>query len=927
MMLKRLISFVVSITIIVSLGAVMTVHATEDYSLLSALGVSIDTENLDKPITRIELAELAIKLTKSSLITEGKAVFADVPQKHKYFSIVNTVYINGLMNGYSDGTFKPNESAVKTDAGAMILNLLGYGYLMESADIPDVEKQNIANNIGIYDGVPSGPLTNKGLGKMLLNMLDAYVVKPSGGGVNINYEPSNETYLEQLTGYVPKEGIVQAVGAASVFGADTVDYGWCMIDGVRYKSESVDMLQYLGLAVKVVLDEENGSIVSVKTKKKTDEKIIEAEDITEYQNFTYAYTENEGRSIKTIKVPSDARIVLNGKNMTYDANLMIPQDGSVRFVNIDSDSEYDLVIITSQLYIKVGTYIEDDILSDAFGNAKIDLDITELICYQDGVKVGNDALAKGKFVRIVPDVLTYSVVGDSIALKPDEFSCKYVRCDIIPENKIEGKVTVLSEKTITVESTELSFSGYLDNLMGANVVKKPTISSVGAFYINENNKIIGFELTSRFSRDSSVRYGYLLNCFQDDAGDRVMISIVNEEAEKETLTTSEKFRVNNERKTYKQLKNDNSISNEKIFVNGVIKKQLIGYELNDKQEITKLYIAKDYAHQYILDENQDDTEMLNPNYQVSGYYGYDDENFSLDYSSGKKTASAGQRGMRHLYSFDDSTIVFEIPKDSSNYSRYKVLLDRTKLDDTSSYIKLYNVKENYAVGAVLIDNSLAVGGSSTRNASLETYGGNSQACMVTGEMLVYDTIQDEIVTLMEGKEFTYSTSGLTGVMKDVDLKCSDPEFEDTDTRINGAGELKPFGTLKWQDLELGDIILKRVDEYGEITRFSVLFRYGELYNADGSVNYRDINPKLNTTATIKLTVSRVVNVLDDGTIVFTPSATDDFTKFMKGTCANICLVDGGVKYTSVIDSSELRIGDTIFTRSEKGVLKEVFVFR
>ena len=910
-----------------SLYVGMPVRAAEDYSLLSALGVSIDTENLDKPITRIELAELAIKLTKSSLITEGKAVFVDVPQKHKYFNIVNTVYLNGLMTGYSDGTFRPDEGAAVTDAGAMILTLLGYGYLVESAEISDAEKQNVASNIGIYDGVPAGTLTNKGLGKLLLNMLDAYVVKPSGGGITIDYKPSNETYLEQLTGYVSKEGIVQAVGAASIFGAGTVDYDWCMIDGYKYKCESVDMLQYLGLPVRVVVDEENGSIISARLKKKIDEKIIDAANITEYQNFTYAYTENEGRSIKTIKIPSDARIVLNGKNMTYDANLMVPQDGSVRFVNIDSDGEYDLVIITSQIYIKVGTYIEDDILSDAFGNARIDLDVAELICYQNGIRVGNDAIVKGKFVRIVPDSFTYSIVGDSIALKPDEFGCKYVRCDIIPENKIEGKITVLSKKTITIESTELEFSGYLDNLMGANVIKKPTISSVGTFYTNENNKIIGFELSSRFSRDSSVRYGYLLNCFLDDASDRIMISIINETAEREALTTSEKFRVNNERKTYEQLKNDSSVSNEKIFVNGVIKKQLVGYELNEDNEVTKLYIAKDYAHQYILDENQDNTETLNPNYQVSGYYGYDDENFSLDYSSGKNTASAGKNGLRHLYSFDDSTIIFEIPKDASNYSRYKVLLDRTKLDDTNSYIKLYNVMENYTVGAVLIDNSLATGGSATRNANLETYGGNSQACMITGEMLVYDETQDEVVRQIEGKEFTYSTSGLTGVMKDVVLKCSDPEFEDTDTRINGEGSYKPFGTLKWQALELGDVILKRVDEYGEISRFSVLFRYNELYNTDGSVNYRNINPRLTTVATIKLTVSRVVNVLDDGTIVFTPSDTDDFTKFMKGTCANICLVEDGVKYTSVIDASEVRVGDTIFTRSEKGVLKEVFVFR
>ena len=107
----------------------------------------------------------------------------------------------------------------------------------------------------------------------------------------------------------------------------------------------------------------------------------------------------------------------------------------------------------------------------------------------------------------------------------------------------------------------------------------------------------------------------------------------------------------------------------------------------------------------------------------------------------------------------------------------------------------------------------------------------------------------------------------------------------------------------------------------------MLFRYSELYNADGSVNYRDINSAQQNEGTCKVAVSKVISISNDGSVILSKTGEEDYTKYIKGSTVNIGLYTDGAKKFEVIDISEVRMGDTVFTRSESGVIKEMFVFR
>ncbi len=911
-MLKKIISLITTTVIMLSSCFVFAAQAADmadNYNILSSvLGVTIDTGNLDAPVTRVELAKVIIQITDTELTKDGKVAFVDVPQKHADFTTVNTVYVNGLMSGYEDGTFRPYDQAVSQDITDMALQVLGYDSIIKSANMTSAQKADIISNIGLYKGVTDGKLTQRTLGKVLLNLLDAKVIELSGVGGVTKYEQSSMTYLEKRSGYVWLRGVVQAVGGASIFGADTVGRGQCVIDGKVFSCKDIDMLPYLGIEIDAILDEDSDSIEAVKLKRETDEKTIKAEDITEYNDYTYAYEIDNGRSIKKISIPSDARIVFNGKNMVYDdENLMIPQEGSVRFVNTDSDSKYDLVVISSAINVKVMTYIENDVLSDSVRNMNINIKDIDMDCYLNGVKVDSSNIAVGKYIRLYPDAMEYERKGEAVLLKPSITKCEYIRCEIIQENKFEGTVTAIGGDEITIDSTKYRFSEYINSLMTSGVLRRPALAASGTFYTDESNKIIAFDSKSKFMNSNTIKYGFLLDCFEDEVGD-MYIKVVNEQAASETIKASSKLVVNKQKKTYEELKHDSTVSNEKVFVNGVVKKQLVMYEMNDKNEMSCLYIAKDYGNKYILDENGDNTNIENPRFGESGYEGYDTENFALNYSTGQNTI-LHRNGIDHLYAFTEETIGFKIPKNINDIKRYEVVLNNGKnlISKNQFYaFKVYNVTEDYDVGAYVVD--FSVSGSVTRDAPLETRANT----YITGKSLVWDEEELETTEALEMK--TWGTNGL----EDTNVSCDDKDFADADTRMKP----KPFGTLTWKDLDVGDAILTNIAADGSLISFTVMFDYSTLYNPDGSVNYRKYGTK---EGTYMLSISKVISISDSGKIVFSTTGKDNYADYCSGSTSRIALFEEGKFSNITID--DVRVGDTIYTRSGDGVLRDVIVYR
>ncbi|ADL08887.1 S-layer homology domain-containing protein [Thermosediminibacter oceani] len=101
----------------VSVGFAATTETSPSVVRAKALGILKGDEkgnlNLDKPITRAEAITLIIRISgleSSANLMKGQTKFKDVPATHWATGYINLGVGQGILKGYPDGTFKPNNN-------------------------------------------------------------------------------------------------------------------------------------------------------------------------------------------------------------------------------------------------------------------------------------------------------------------------------------------------------------------------------------------------------------------------------------------------------------------------------------------------------------------------------------------------------------------------------------------------------------------------------------------------------------------------------------------------------------------------------------------------------------------------------------------------------------------------------------------------
>lgn len=105
-----------------------------------------------KSITRAELATVLVRIAAKDgrMLSEKEKTFTDVPETEWYVQSVNDAVRYGLITGYEDGTFRPNQSVTRAEAVTMINRLLERDYKtavsLKTAvcPFPDVQKTDWA---------------------------------------------------------------------------------------------------------------------------------------------------------------------------------------------------------------------------------------------------------------------------------------------------------------------------------------------------------------------------------------------------------------------------------------------------------------------------------------------------------------------------------------------------------------------------------------------------------------------------------------------------------------------------------------------------------------------------------------------------------------------------------------------------------------
>jgi len=71
-------------------------------------------------VTRGQVAKITVSAAGMQDASTGTSTFSDVPVGSTFYTYIETAYANGILDGYADHTFKPNANATRGQASKII---------------------------------------------------------------------------------------------------------------------------------------------------------------------------------------------------------------------------------------------------------------------------------------------------------------------------------------------------------------------------------------------------------------------------------------------------------------------------------------------------------------------------------------------------------------------------------------------------------------------------------------------------------------------------------------------------------------------------------------------------------------------------------------------------------------------------------------
>ncbi|MBQ8300718.1 MAG: S-layer homology domain-containing protein, partial [Clostridia bacterium] len=181
--MKKIISFVMSaMMLLLSVPSMADCDNEEDImSLLSELNIMVGDADgnlrLDDYVSRAEFAKIAVASSKSkNTIAAGIKVspFKDVTYKHWSAPYVRAAVSAGIVAGYVDATFKPDNTVSYEEALTMVLKVLGYtdddfGYSWPYGQMGLADNLEITKNVNANQG---DMLTRRQVANLIYNALN-----------------------------------------------------------------------------------------------------------------------------------------------------------------------------------------------------------------------------------------------------------------------------------------------------------------------------------------------------------------------------------------------------------------------------------------------------------------------------------------------------------------------------------------------------------------------------------------------------------------------------------------------------------------------------------------------------------------------------------------------------------------------------------
>ena len=347
-------------------GSVMQNAVTTLASLNVLQGYGDDTFQPEKTVSRAEFAVMTVRLLSVEAAGfSGSASYSDVDASHWSYGYINMATQLGIINGFEDGSFRPNDPVTYVQALKMTVNLLGYepyalrkggfpqGYLVTASEL------NLLKNVQY---TPEEEVTRGTMAVILFNALDCELMEWTGQSADSDsYQViKDKTLKENLlrsSGLKYYTGILNAVGFSRIYGSGSLPEDGLELDGRRFLSDVENAVDLLGYQVEIYAsqdgEDEVGTVQAINPLRRKNETLrVYGKDLEDIKNKKLTYLEGEKSESATIA--QDAYFLYNNRKVSpYTDVDMKTEDGIIDLVDNDNDGEYEVVFLKESLSLPV----------------------------------------------------------------------------------------------------------------------------------------------------------------------------------------------------------------------------------------------------------------------------------------------------------------------------------------------------------------------------------------------------------------------------------------------------------------------------------------------------------------------------------------------------------------------------------------------
>lgn len=474
------------------------------YNRLRALEVLPENFDMDGEVTRGEMSEIVCRIYGLDYASADTQVFKDVSADNAYYKSISIAYVNGILNGFSDGSFRPDEPITHEQMVKILVSMAGYddmakqrggyptGYMTIAAEY-NVPASNLAGNEAV-----TGSILTRSVYKAM-EMPIVYSGSYKYGFVQQTIDNDNTllTNLMSKKNLSYYQGIVNFDGVTHINKSDDIDIKYAEINGERYAC-NINIRSLLGRCVEFWTNDADEIVYAYEYKDENHIYSFSAEDIDSADFSKYVITDDNNKKTN-IKLEKSINVIYNGQGMeSFSEEDLIPKNGDVTLIDNDDDNLAEIVIVNDKRYYVV----------DSVGNGGLSVKYKRYgIQTESGYNVSEDELNDGVFYAVYDEngneIEPSSISVDSVVSVASSKDGRIISV-VLTKKKVDGKIEAIETKKMKINGVEYNIAiGPDGEYMDLDV----TVGQTTEAYLNENDEIVYCgEGTS-----IDTIYGYIIN--------------------------------------------------------------------------------------------------------------------------------------------------------------------------------------------------------------------------------------------------------------------------------------------------------------------------------------------------------------------------------------------------------------------------------